>query len=409
MADEEHPGGDDGERAAGVGEGKKGLPRNGAGSGSAEGAAPSGSSSAIVICRVTAAATGSQRPCPFAITRRGEPVPAGRRRRIPAVPVDPRLQAHVDALAGPDEEFVDASFALILRRPADAEARERALAKLRGGDALAGDAPARARDRARARARATARRRRRLRAGRPGAGRAAAPPAGAARHRRAPRRGPVGAVAAALRPRPRGRLGLRRARLHRRPRRGGAGRARRRRLAEGVAPGFEAVVADARDLPFEDASFDQVLLVSTLEHIGADNEVYGVEGGADPSGRSAALHELRRVLRPSGRLLVTVPLGEPGDYGWFRQEDVAGWTRLFTGAGFFVEEQEAYELIEEGWRSAPTFDPAGVTYGSRGPAASAVLCAELSPRRLRRLVTPDGMRRTARRRLGPSYRRLRGN
>ena len=132
-------------------------------------------------------------------------------------------------------------------------------------------------------------------------------------------------------------------------------------------PGFETVVADARALPFPDASFDQVLLVSTLEHIGADNEVYGVEGEPDDTGREAALRELRRVLRPSGSLLVTVPLGEPGDYGWFRQEDVRGWTRLFTAAGFFVEEQEAYELGEDGWRSAPTFDPAGVVYGDARP------------------------------------------
>ena len=140
-------------------------------------------------------------------------------------------------------------------------------------------------------------------------------------------------------------------------------------LAAAEVPGFETVVADARSLPFPDRSFDQVLLVSTLEHIGADNEVYGVEGEPDDSGRAAALRELRRILRPPGSLLVTVPLGEPGDYGWFRQEDVRGWTRLFTDAGFFVEEQEAYELGEDGWRSAPTFDPAGVVYGTRGPAA----------------------------------------
>ncbi|MEI7760932.1 MAG: methyltransferase domain-containing protein [Thermoleophilia bacterium] len=179
-------------------------------------------------------------------------------------------------------------------------------------------------------------------------------------------------------------------------------------LAEAEVPGFETVVADARALPFPDASFDQVLLVSTLEHIGADNEVYGTGGEPDTEGRADALRELRRVLRPSGSLLVTVPLGEPRDYGWFRQEDIRGWTRLFTGAGYFVEEQEAYELGDEGWRSAPTFDPQGVVYGVRGPAASAVLCAELSPRRLRRLVSPDGVRRTARRRLGPCYRRLAG-
>src|SRR4051812_22731419 len=49
------------------------------------------------------------------------------------MPADPRLQAHVDANAGSDEEFVDAAFALVLRRPPDAEAHERALAKLAEG------------------------------------------------------------------------------------------------------------------------------------------------------------------------------------------------------------------------------------------------------------------------------------
>ena len=178
-------------------------------------------------------------------------------------------------------------------------------------------------------------------------------------------------------------------------------------LAEADVPGMTSVTADVRSLPFADRSFDQVLLVSTLEHVGADNELYGLEQGVDPEGRGHALRELRRVLVPRGRLLVTVPLGEPEDYGWFRQEDVRGWTRLFTRRGFFVEEQEAYELGSDGWRAAPTFDPRGVRYGDRGPAASAVLCAELSPRRLRRLVTPGGLERTARRRVGPRYRRWR--
>ena len=77
---------------------------------------------------------------------------------------------------------------------------------------------------------------------------------------------------------------------------------------------------------------------------------------------------------------------------------MAGWTRLFTGAGLFVEEQEAYALSDEGWRVVPAFDPNGVGYGDRGPAASAVLCTELSPGRLRRLATPDGLARTLRRR-----------
>jgi len=178
-------------------------------------------------------------------------------------------------------------------------------------------------------------------------------------------------------------------------------------LAEAEVPGMESVRADVRELPFPDSDFDQVLLVSTLEHIGADNERYGLDHAASGGGMEAALRELRRVLRPDGRLLVTVPLGEPEDYGWFRQEDVRGWTRLFTHAGFFVEEQEIYELGDEGWRAAPTFRSAGVRYGERGPAASAVLCAELSPQRLRRLVSLDGLRRTARRKGAPTWRRIR--
>jgi SAM-dependent methyltransferase len=178
-------------------------------------------------------------------------------------------------------------------------------------------------------------------------------------------------------------------------------------LAEAEVPGLETVRADVRSLPFRDAEFDQVLLVSTLEHVGADNVQYGLGGERDDEGRLAALREVRRVLAPAGSLLVTVPLGEPEDYGWFRQEDVRGWTRLWTRAGLFVEEQEVYELAGEGWRASPAFRSSGVRYGERGPAASAVLCADLSPRRVRRLATPDGLKRTLRRRAAPAWRRLR--
>jgi SAM-dependent methyltransferase len=173
--------------------------------------------------------------------------------------------------------------------------------------------------------------------------------------------------------------------------------------------GMETLQSDVRDLPFEDQSFDQLLLVSTLEHIGADNAVYGLEpepeNGIEP--RLVALRSLRRVLRGDGSLLATVPLGEPGDYGWFRQEDLRGWTRLFARGGFFVEEQEAYELTPEGWRANPGFGAAGVRYGERGPGASAVLCVDLRPGRLRHLATPGGLRTVARRRAGRTYRRLR--
>ena len=178
-------------------------------------------------------------------------------------------------------------------------------------------------------------------------------------------------------------------------------------LAEAEVPGMETTLADVRELPYPDRHVDQALLVSTLEHVGADNTRYGQAEERDRFAIGTALRELRRVLKPDGSLLVTVPAGEPADYGWFRQEDVRGWTHHFVRTGFFVEELEVYELREEGWRASPTFRGEGVRYAERGPAASAIVCAELSPRRLRRLASLDGLTRTARRRAAPTWRRVR--
>jgi SAM-dependent methyltransferase len=321
--------------------------------------------------------------------------------------MDPRLRAHLLAIEPSDEEFVDGLFGFVLRRDPDPEARERALQKLAEGTIsratllhelvasgefervrVLDDATAFARG-----ARARGERPRRLEG-----------PAGSDERvieipwvlaRLATGRvlevgyafAEPAYVAALIEAAPAELVGV--------------------DLAEADVPGLQTVRADVRELPLPDADFDQILLVSTLEHIGADNERYGLHAEPDQSGMEAALRELRRVLRPDGRLLVTVPLGEPEDYGWFRQQDVRGWTRLFKRAGFFVEEQEIYELGDDGWRAAPSFQPAGVRYGERGPAASAVLCAELSPQRLRRLVSLDGLRRTARRKASPTWRRLR--
>jgi SAM-dependent methyltransferase len=321
--------------------------------------------------------------------------------------VDARLRAHLLAIEPSDEEFVDGLFAFVLRREPDAEARERALGKLAEGtlsratllgELVGSDEFERVRflDDAVALARGARERGERPR-------RLEGPPDSDERvveipwvlARLSPGRvleagyafAEPAYIAGLLEAAPRELVGV--------------------DLATAEIPGMETVRADVRELPFADADFDQVLLVSTLEHVGADNERYGLEPEGGGGGMREALREVRRVLRPDGSLLVTVPLGEPEDYGWFRQEDVRGWTRLFARAGFFVEEQEVYELHEDGWRAAPTFDPAGVRYGERGPAASAVLCVELSPHRLRRLVSLDGLRRTARRRAGPTWRRLR--
>ena len=167
-------------------------------------------------------------------------------------------------------------------------------------------------------------------------------------------------------------------------------------LVEAEIPRMSTVVADVRELPFPDSGFDLVLCVSTLEHVGRDNRVYGA-GEEGEGGELAALRELRRVTQRGGRIVVTVPCGEEEDHGWFVQREPDSWNGLFLDAGLRVEEEEIYALGPAGWRAALDFDPRGVRYGERG--AAAVLCATLGPAGGSRLLVRRA-RAAARRRGG---------
>ena len=153
-------------------------------------------------------------------------------------------------------------------------------------------------------------------------------------------------------------------------------------LAEAEVPGLRPVVADVRELPFEDGSFDLALCISTLEHVGRDNDVYSVDAPREEAGDEAALHELRRVLAPGGRLLVSVPTGAAEDQGWQVQRTPDEWVAGFERAGFVVFEDELYLHAPDGWRSATPAEVGGIAYGAAGPGAGAVLVAELHPRTL---------------------------
>ena len=68
-------------------------------------------------------------------------------------------------------------------------------------------------------------------------------------------------------------------------------------VAESAAdryPELELDVADVRDLPFPDRSFDAVVSCSTLDHFQTTDDL------------DVALREIARVLKPGGRLLVTL-------------------------------------------------------------------------------------------------------
>jgi glycosyltransferase involved in cell wall biosynthesis/SAM-dependent methyltransferase len=144
------------------------------------------------------------------------------------------------------------------------------------------------------------------------------------------------------------------------------------------APAMRRVRADLRALPYREGSFDLVLCVSTIEHVGLNNTRYGLVGGETVDGDVAALREVERVLVPGGRLLITVPFGKAEELDWTRVYDRRKWKSLVGATHLQSMEQEIYELTGAGWvRCQDLASLERISYGSDASAARGVLCAEL--------------------------------
>lgn len=143
--------------------------------------------------------------------------------------------------------------------------------------------------------------------------------------------------------------------------------------------GMRMTRSDVRAMPYTDGYFDLVLCISAIEHIGLDNSRYGLQERPVASGDVAALREIRRVLAPGGRVLITVPFGRREVRSWFRQYDLAAWDALVRDGRMTETERAYYAHNEHGWQRVS--DPGALAeraYGEAGlPGASAVLCATL--------------------------------
>jgi SAM-dependent methyltransferase len=72
-------------------------------------------------------------------------------------------------------------------------------------------------------------------------------------------------------------------------------------------PALRVVRTDIGSLPFADGSFDVVVSLSAIARLGLDR--CGLPPGRTTDARVIA--EVRRVLRPGGRFLLTLPFGRP--------------------------------------------------------------------------------------------------
>lgn len=148
---------------------------------------------------------------------------------------------------------------------------------------------------------------------------------------------------------------------------------------------------DLRALTYGDDAFDTVACISTLEHVGMDNTMYGSDAAPahDPEADGLqAVRELRRVLAPGGRLLLTVPYGVAENLGWERQFGAAEVEAVVQELGRGDVSIDVFRYDERGWQSSTldeasdrhyrdyTRDPRPVA--DHAAAARAVACIEFT-------------------------------
>jgi len=157
------------------------------------------------------------------------------------------------------------------------------------------------------------------------------------------------------------------------------------------------IYEDLRLLPLRDGWFDEVVCISTLEHIDMDNSLYGYQlpNAGYQSNQSTeylnVVRELVRVLKRGGTLLITVPFGKYEQHGFFQQFD----SQMIDSVVEILFEVGAVDLtffqyVKSGWilstreecKEESSFNPhTNKGFKNDGAAHSrAICCLELKSR-----------------------------
>lgn len=122
-----------------------------------------------------------------------------------------------------------------------------------------------------------------------------------------------------------------------------------------LRPNISYVFGDLRDTIFKDGSFDVIVCISTLEHVGMIQDFKaqptpGFRGTEQQRSHLNVLREFNRLLKPSGHMLLTVPFGRYEDHGWLQQFDAAMMDDCIAAFGGHKHEEAIYRYTAEGWQ-----------------------------------------------------------
>lgn len=130
--------------------------------------------------------------------------------------------------------------------------------------------------------------------------------------------------------------------------------------------GISYIFGDLRDTQLSSGTFDVVASVSTIEHIGLDNTLHytsdAMKKESNPLGFAPAVEEFKRLLKPGGLCLVTVPYGRRGVHGWYQVFDAALLEHVISCFSPSDHSVEYFTYLRDGWQRCEAADIADAQF-----------------------------------------------
>lgn len=119
--------------------------------------------------------------------------------------------------------------------------------------------------------------------------------------------------------------------------------------------GISYFYEDLRRIPIQNNFYDTVVCISTLEHVGMDNsrathsDRYREQR---PDDFTLAIREMKRTLKPEGRLFITVPFGRYSNQIAFQQFDSGLLDEMINAFDGDLIKRSFFKYLSTGWQRA---------------------------------------------------------
>ncbi len=126
------------------------------------------------------------------------------------------------------------------------------------------------------------------------------------------------------------------------------------------------IVGDLRHTILRDESFNEIVCISTLEHVGMNNTLlYSKDERFNefrPNDYLDVIREFKQLLKLGGRLLITVPYGRYENHGWLQQFDCKMVDAVIDAFGPSSRSIAYYKYFPDGWQVTKAEECADCSY-----------------------------------------------